>query len=143
MNQTSNNSNYPESLSRFDARRQRHEQRTDYSNRGSGVVMGLVLIVLGVGFYFHTMGLFTFPFHNWWALFILIPAIGLFTETAQRFQQANFSLTPQALRALTGGVVLTLVASIFLFELSWTIAGPAMMVLGGLGVLASSFMPSK
>src|SRR5512135_2452866 len=72
-----------------------------------GWIGGAVLILLGVVFLLHNFGL-VYPF-NWWALFILLPALGAFGAAWTAYSQTGRWGAP-ARGALIGGIVLTLVA---------------------------------
>jgi len=99
-------------------------------------IPGLVLIGLGVVF---LLNQFTgFQLDNWWALFILIPAFGAFGN-ALRTRQTNGRLGSEGRGSLIGGLILTFVASIFLFELDWGQVWPVFLILAGLGVLLGNF----
>lgn len=99
-------------------------------------IAGLVLIGIGVIF---LLNQFTgFELNNWWALFILIPALGAFGN-AFRTRQANGSFGKEGRGSLIGGLILTFVASIFLFELDWGQVWPVFLILAGVGILLSGF----
>lgn len=100
--------------------------------RSGGWVGGAMLIGLGV--LLLLQNLTGFSLHNWWALFILIPAIGAFTAAWNNYQETG--RVGAAVRgSLFGGVVLCIVAATFLFSLNWTIVGPALLVLVGIALL--------
>ncbi len=98
-------------------------------------IAGLVLIGIGVIF---LLNQFTgFELNNWWALFILIPAFGAFGN-ALRTRQANGHFGKEGRGSLIGGLILTFVASIFLFELDWGRVWPVFLIIAGVGVLLGS-----
>ena len=101
-------------------------------------VPGLILILLGGIFLLNNMT--GFELRNWWALFILIPAVGSFARAYDRYRQAG-SVDKHARQALLGGVILTAVAAVFLFNLSWTLFGPVLLILFGLTLLGNEFLP--
>lgn len=104
----------------------------NYSNNWIG---GLILVAIGVIFLLaNTTG---FQLHNWWALFILIPALANFGN-AWRHYQTDGHLSKGATGSLTGGLILTLVASAFLFNLDWGLIWPVFLIIGGIGALLSS-----
>ena len=105
---------------------------TEQSSRG-GIpwVPGLILIGLGLIFLLNnTTGYYI---NNWWALFILIPAIGSFSKAAD-IMRSEGGFTSQAWGALAGGIIFTLVASAFLFNLDWGLIWPVFLIIGGLGM---------
>jgi hypothetical protein len=118
-------------LDRYEARRQR---------RGSTWVAGLIMIMLGVAFLMRTTGNFDFPVNNWWALFILIPAVGAFDTVIRMYRNANNQLTAPAGGSLIVGLVLTFVTASFLFNLNWSLFGPVILILAGIGILATAML---
>ena len=127
----------PEPLSRREARRQRRAES------GSGWIIGVILIVLGGLFLTQNMGTFRIPINNWWALFILIPAIGTFERALHFYREANNQMTSQVSGSMLLGIVLTLVTLGFLFNIGWTYFGPILIILAGLGILFNSMVGRK
>ena len=72
-------SNQP--VDRREARRQRREGT-------GGWIVGVILIVLGGLFLLQNSGALRIPLTSWWALFILIPALGAF-ERAWRVYRST------------------------------------------------------
>jgi len=107
--------------------------------RSGGWVGGAILIALGVLLLAQNM--MGFYLHNWWALFILIPAAGAFGRALTQYRSAGGRVTGQARGSFLGGIILTLVAATFLFGLSWTILGPIVLVLIGVSLLMGATLP--
>lgn len=133
----------PESVDRREARRQRRAQRLADPSRPGSWVMGLILIVLGALFLLRNTGTLDIPLRNWWALFILLPAIGAFDSARRLYQSAGNRLTSPASGSLIVGLVLTFVAAIFLFGLSWSYFGPVLIILTGIGILLTYTFGSR
>lgn len=131
----------PEMLSRHEERQRRREERwaARGGRQGSTWVFGGILILLGIVFLLQNMGLEFLT--NWWALFILLPAFGAFTAAWRTYQAAGSHLTAASRGSLIGGLVLTMIAAIFLFNLNWTILGPALLILAGIGILLNALLP--
>ena len=91
------------------------------------------MILIGLGLIFLLNNTTGYAIHNWWALFILIPAIGSFSKAADAIRSAG-EFDRAAWSALAGGVILTLVASAFLFNLDWGLIWPVFLIIGGLGL---------
>lgn len=125
----------------FDRRESRRQRRTERraalgAPTGSGaLVLGLLLIVLGGAFLMQNMGTFFFPWKNWGALFILIPAIGALERAYRFYHNANNQLTNQAFGALLVGLVLIIVTAMILFNLKWGLNGPILVIVVGIGIL--------
>ncbi len=143
----SNSGNPPEFPSRHEERMRRREERwaareerwTARGSRGAWIG-GAILVILGLVFLLQNMGLFVLV--NWWALFILIPAVAAFGSAWRSYQAAGGRLTGGARGSLIGGLVLVLVAAVFLFGLNWGVVGPLLIVLAGIGLLLNAFLPS-
>jgi hypothetical protein len=135
MNDQSNN----EPLDRREARHQRRAERLADPSRGGSWIAGIILVVLGGIFLLQNMGAYRFPLQNWWALFILIPAVGAF-DAAFRTYRREGTFTAPARGSLLVGIVLTLVTAAFVFNISWTYFGPALIILAGLGILFNSMV---
>lgn len=129
----------PEPMDRREARRQRRANRLADPSRGGSWIAGIILIVLGGAFLMQNMGTYRFPLQNWWALFILIPAVGAF-DTAFRAYRSTGTFTATARGSLLVGIVLALVTAAFLFNISWTYFGPALVILAGLGILMNGMI---
>jgi hypothetical protein len=115
-----------------EARWQRH------AGRHTGWFAGVLMILLGVILLLDQLHI---PFlTNWWALFILIPAFWSFIAAWDAFKDAG-RLTRRAGGPLAAGILLTLLALIFLFNLTVGIFWPALLILGGLALLGSALFP--
>ena len=103
-----------------------------------GWLGGAILIVLGLIFMFQNLG--ALPMANWWALFILLPAVGAFSKAFAEFHAAG-RFTAQARGSFWAGLVLSLVTAMFLFELNWITLGPVLLILSGAGLLVNALLP--
>jgi len=141
METQNNPSNHPESTpDTYDhraARRQRIAERR--AGRSGSWIGGAVLILIGV--FLMLNNLTGFSLRNWWALFILIPAMGAFGN-AWRIYQKDERLSASARASLISGFILTMVTAIFLLNLDWTLLGPVLLILAGLGLLINVVLPS-
>jgi|WetSurMetagenome_2_1015567.scaffolds.fasta_scaffold1197949_1 hypothetical protein len=101
---------------------------------------GLILIALGTIFLLQNTGLFYLQ--NWWALFIMIPAIGSF-GTAYAVYRNNGNRLNSAVRgSLLGGIVFTLISGAFLFGVNLGIFWPVLLILAGVGLLINFMLPN-
>jgi hypothetical protein len=103
--------------------------------QGGGVWGGVVLILLGIIFLFQQIGSFTF--HNWWAVFILIPVLSSIGAAWRVYQSTGRFTHPGVLGPLYGAGYPLMVALIFLFDLNWGIWWPLFVLWAGLGAMAS------
>jgi LiaF transmembrane domain len=103
------------------------------SSERNGWILGLVLIALGGVFLLQNAGLPVLV-GNWWALFILIPAIAAFASAWTLYQQDK-QFTPRVIGLITGGLVPLTIALIFLFDFSFGGAWPLLLVILGAGML--------
>ncbi len=99
-------------------------------------VPGIILIAIGVIFLF--TNLTGFHLNNWWALFILIPAVKNFGSAWGSYQRHG-RFTKSARGSLTGGMILSLIASAFLFDLDWGLIWPIFLIIGGISALFSGW----
>lgn len=115
-------------------RQERAARRAERHGDGASWVGGAILILLGGIFLLQNTG-FMRGFDNWWALFILIPAIGSFATAWRIYQEAGRQWTPAATGPLLGGLVLSGLAAMFLFGLNIGLWWPLFLIAGGIAVL--------
>ncbi len=132
------NEQYP--MDRHEARRQRRAERLADPSRGGGWIAGIILILLGGMFLMRNMGGYDFPLKNWWALFILIPAIGSLDSAIRIYHHSGDRLTAAARGSELVGLVLLFVTGMFLFDISWTFFGPVLIILVGIGIIVTSMV---
>lgn len=138
--QTPMNDPQSEPLSRREARQQR---RAAPKSGGLTWVAGIILILLGAAALMQNYGSFTIPLDNWWALFVLIPALGALDKAWQMYREADNRLTAAARGSLLAGFILLVVTAVLLFDLSWQLFGPILIILVGLGILGNFTLPGK
>ena len=95
-----------------------------------------MLIAVGVVFLLINAGVLP-AIGNWWALFLLIPALVLLANAWARYR-AEGAFTRSVAAMLTGALFPLVVASIFLFNLEWGKMWPAFIIVAGLSTLLSS-----
>lgn len=117
-------------------RQERAERRAERhaSHQGYNWVGGVILILLGGIFLLQNTGMID-RFDNWWALFILIPAIGSFAAAWNLYRSEGNQFTGAVTGSVIGGLVLTSIAGAFLF--GWGIGNlwPVFLIIGGLSIL--------
>jgi hypothetical protein len=105
------------------------KQEIQYSHNWIG---GVVLITIGAIFLLSNLNIF--HLNNWWALFILIPAVANFGNAWQSYRRHG-RLTHGAQGSLTGGLILLLISGAFLFGWSWNLIWPIFLIIGGLSAI--------
>lgn len=96
--------------------------------------LGVVLIVLGAIFFAQQFG--NFKLHNWWAIFILIPAFSAFAAGIRMWQKdRRFHFGVWS--TFYGGVFPLMVALMFLFDLDWGLYWPVFVIVPGIGTMIS------
>jgi hypothetical protein len=99
-------------------------------------IPGVILIVLGAIFLLGTLT--GYQLQNWWAVFLLIPALGGLTEAYRRYRGGE-GFTRRVQSNLFIGLLLTALACVFLFNLNMALFGPLLLVLLGVLILSGSF----
>ena len=106
---------------------QKHEDKPK-----TGWFVGVVLVGIGLVFLLENFG-FVFS-ENWWAAFIYVAAAAAFLNMWRQWKAAGW-FDSKAAGSLTGGLLLTTVATIFLFSLSWDLWWPLVLVAIGGGIV--------
>ncbi len=104
-------------------------------------VVGLVLVIIGGYLLLQNLNILPsiLQLNNWWALFILIPALSSLYNAWQDYQ-ANGKLTRAGRGSVFGGLVLLTITGIFLFNFNWVMVWPVLLIIAGVGVLVGGFM---
>jgi hypothetical protein len=92
------------------------------------------VILIAIGLIFLATNVSGFYLNNWWALFILIPAVVNFGNAYADYKE-NGRLTKKGTGSITGGLILSLVGCTFLFSWDWGVIWPAFLIIGGIGAL--------
>ena len=135
-------------MSRDEWRERRHadrearwHERSERWHRHSGrspLVWGVILILLGIVFFLQNSGIQIAL--NWWAVFILIPAFWSFVGAWDSYREQG-RLTRRAAGAAVGGTLLTVLALVFLFNLGFSTLWPVLLIVGGLALILTGFVP--
>ncbi len=118
-------------------RRERRQARRE-SRGSSGWIGGVVLILLGLFFLLQNFS--NFELQNWWALFILIPAVSSFANAWNVYRESDNQLTSAVTRPLLSGTILTFIAAIFLFGIDFGLFWPVLIIFGGLMILFNGLL---
>jgi hypothetical protein len=115
-----------------DARRAHRHDMMGYGWNGFPIG-GIVIIAIGVIFLLGNFG-FHLPAH-WWAVLLLIPAVGLLV-TAIRFYRVDNTMNGRAMGPAIGGVLLLAMALAIFFGLNWGVFWPIVLIAVGASIIA-------
>ena len=124
-------------------RDQRYAFRAEMRARGrvwrgnNAWIVGAVLTLVGLLMMMENLG--PYRFHNWWALFILIPAAGAFMGAWRIFTLNGSLMSMLVAGPLLTGLILTAITATILFDLNWGIVGPVLLIILGLSALFGAF----
>jgi len=96
-------------------------------------MIGIVLILLGVAFLLQNAG-YVVMTGNWWAVFIYLASFASLVN-AWRVYRSKSAFDSQATGSLIWGLVLMMVATIFLFNLAWDTWWPVILIAVGAGII--------
>lgn len=116
------------------AQPKRRASRACCTSGKSGLSGGMMLVVVGTLLLLSRTTGFNIFFPNWWALFILWPALKGVGEAQQKYR-ANGGLSRRQSEKLGWSLIMGIVASIFLFNLSWALFVPLMLISIGISTL--------
>lgn len=102
--------------------------------------VGLILILIGGYLLLRNLNIALPFFLNWWALFILIPAISAFSNGWTEYRRAG-RLTSLARGKMIAAFFLTVLAGALLFGISSTYFWPVILILGGISLLVNGLLP--
>jgi len=97
------------------------------------LMMGLLLLVSNIT---------GRSFDNWWALFILIPALGSLYVALRHYTETG-TMSEDVRKPLVGGLILLVVSLMFLFNLSWSNLWPFLLIIAGGGLLLTALWPER
>jgi hypothetical protein len=118
-----------------------HRRSASRSIRTSGGwTIGAIFVLIGVFMLARNMNLV--GVQNWWAFFILIPALTGFGTFVNDLRSTG-SITARGRNGLISGVVLTSIAVIFILNQNWRVFGPGILIMGGLAMLLNNMLKSN
>lgn len=116
-----------------------HEEDSKSAYRHwSGAATGLVIILVGIAVLLWNFNI-RLPFmqyQNWWALFILIGAVGPLSYAVHRYREKQ-RVDGAVLHSLVSAAAIVVVALMFLLSLDWTLWWPVFIIIGGCYMLAN------
>lgn len=120
---------------RTERRRAREARRAARRGWVEAPLAALILIVIGVGLLLQNFG-FGLP-HRWWALLLLLPAVGSLIAAIRAWRAEQASRETWA-ALISGGIFVVLALALF-FGIDWGLFWPLLLVLIGVGLLARSY----
>ncbi len=105
---------------------------------GGAALGGLILIAVGAIFLLQNLGRIG-PNFNWWALFILIPAVTTLWAAWMAFVRGGLRFNAAVRGSLSGGLIILTVALMFLMGLDWGVWWPAMLIVPGVAIILNGF----
>jgi hypothetical protein len=104
---------------------------------GGSLWVGIAFVLFGIILILQTAQVVFL--NNWWALFIMIPALASFGTAWSRARESGGRFTRGVAGSISGGLFISAVALLFLFNLDWGRYWPVFIVLAGLGMLLRAF----
>jgi hypothetical protein len=128
--------------SRAERRARVARRRADRHDGGFGWMAGLLLIAIGVLFMLYQYGILT-DWTNWWALFILLPGLGVFSAAVGAYRRNGGQWTGEVIGLLFASLFFLGMTIAFFFDFSVTWIWPLFLIGAGLLLLAGSFFRGK
>lgn len=99
--------------------------------------LGLAIVVIGGLLLARNLGfeLFFLDFHNWWAFFILLAAIGPLQQAISIYRKEGFNVAVVNSLVSTGAIIF--IALMFLLDLSFGTWWPVFVIIGGLYMMTN------
>lgn len=103
----------------------------------SSWALGLAIVVIGGLLLARNLGfeLFFLDFHNWWAFFILLAAIGPLQQAISIYRKEGFNVAVVNSLVSTGAIIF--IALMFLLDLSFGTWWPVFVIIGGLYMMTN------
>lgn len=115
---------------------EKQERSHNWHGKNQPWIPGIVLIF--VGGVLMLRNFMDFDLRNWWALFILIPAISSLFGAYEAYRESG-TFNRAARSSLVWGIFFTMLSATFLFSLGFGAMWPAFLILAGLAMLAGAF----
>lgn len=99
--------------------------------------LGLAVVLIGGVLLARNLGveLFFLNFHNWWAFFILVAAVGPLQQAYVAYRREGFGVA--VANSLVSAATIIFIALIFLLNLSFSLWWPVFVIVGGLYMMTS------
>lgn len=121
-------------------RQARDERREARRSRWGGAPIGaIILIIVGIVLLAENFGFE--PMENWWALFLLIPAVGALVAAIRNYRASGERITGDVISSLIAAAIFAGLCVAFLFDFGWSLFWPILLIAIGAGILAREYWP--
>ncbi|MBE2222608.1 MAG: hypothetical protein IAF02_13760 [Anaerolineae bacterium] len=127
---------------RQERRERRAVRRADRQAGGWGWISGLILIAIGLFYLLQPTG-FLPNFTNWWALFLLLPAVGVLSAALGAYRRNGGQWTGEVTGLFLGGLLFLGITAVFLFNLDFSWFTPLFLIAAGLLLLIAAGRQGK
>lgn len=114
---------------------QEKSDKASSGDRKPSWVPGVVLILIGGVFLLRNY--YPGTLENWWALFILFPALSNFSRGVELIRTVGFNRSARS--HMFWGIFFSLLSASFLFSLDFSLIWPVFLIFAGLAMLLGAF----
>jgi hypothetical protein len=129
------NDQYPYDSGRQERLARRAARRADRQAGGASWLIGFLFIAIGTLFLLANAGIIP-ALTNWWALFMLLPAVGVLSAALGAYRRNGGHWTPEVTGLLVGGLLFVALTAVFLFGLNYGLLVPLFLIAAGMLLLA-------
>jgi len=112
--------------------------KATYSKSFSNIWVGIIFILGGAIVLLNQFGILPFEL-NWWALFILMPAIGFFSGAYNRYRATGELFTMEVMFPGLLGIFMVIMSASLLvgdaWDINWSLLWPFVFIIIGLGMI--------
>ena len=128
-------------LGQIDREIEKEKEEARSTGYGQSIFWGMVLIIVGAILILQRTNMLGTDF-NWWALFIFIPAFGALSTTWNILLKKR-RITSGVRSSFGSFVTIGTLATMFLFDMDWSIWWPLMMIAPGFSIFLNGFVDRK
>ncbi|MFN2138061.1 MAG: LiaF transmembrane domain-containing protein, partial [Candidatus Promineifilaceae bacterium] len=126
------------SRSRRAERRARIDERRDGRYEGGfGWMAGLVFIAIGVCYFLYQYGYLP-ALANWWALFLLLPAVGTLAAAVGAYRRRKHLWAPEVVGLFIAAIFFFSLTAAFLFSVDFSWLWPLFLIAAGLVLMGGA-----
>ena len=121
-------------------REEETEESKEERKRENSWMMGISIVLVGATFLLEQAGILHLT--NWWAIFLVVPAVSSFINVFRRFRQEG-RVTHKVTAPIISGLASLVLAFFFLFDLDIGKLWPVFVILAGISILLSYLFRNK